>query len=258
MDTKNPNAQPENNPNSDENSRLLKIKEDFDLYKQPTVYKPVVILFVLFLFQQLSGGYVIIFYAVDLFREIGGQFQEEIDEYVALVLLGTIRFVMSIISALISKKVGRRFLLCVSGLGMFFTSLVAGFYMYVTIVPQDELKKLNIVKDNQEDNITLICVLGYVCFGSLGYLVIPWTLIGELLPVRVRGKLGGMIIGIAYLMMFVVVKIFPFLLNAVKLQCIFYVISIVNLCGVCFVVVFVPETLGRSFRQIEKYFINKR
>lgn len=72
----------------------------YQIYLQPQVYKPVTILLVLFVFQQLSGGYVIVFYAVNVFLKIGGHFGEGINEYGALLLLGTIRFVMSIVAAL--------------------------------------------------------------------------------------------------------------------------------------------------------------
>lgn len=67
---------------------------------QPQVYKPFLVLSVIFLFQQLSGGYVVIFYAINLFLKIGGRFGEGINEYGALLLLGVIRFVMSILSAM--------------------------------------------------------------------------------------------------------------------------------------------------------------
>lgn len=223
-------------------------------YTEPSVYKPAIVLFLIFFFQQLSGAYVIIFYAVDLFRKIGGHFQNGMDEYVSLVLLGTIRFVMSIISAFVSKKVGRRPLLCASGTGMCICSLVAGVHMYLTAVPQDALAKLNITKATEDDNIALVCVLGYVCLSSFGYLVIPWTLIGELLPVKVRGKVGGLMISVAYVMMFFMVKVFPFLLETMQIQFMFLVISVVNLVGVGFVFFFLPETHGKSFRDIEKYF----
>jgi facilitated trehalose transporter len=237
----------------EESTRLLKIKKELSIYKEPIVYKPFCILLIIFVFQQLSCGYVIIFYAVDLFREIGGHFEKGLDEFVALVLLGSIRFIMAIISALISKRVGRRPLFFISGLGMCLTSLVAGVYMYFTVMPPDELAKLSIQKD-KTDNIALYCVLGYVCFSSLGYLVIPWTLIGELLPVKVRGVLGGVMISIAYILMFFTVKIFPFVLDLIKIQCVFYVMSLVNVCGVIFIFFFLPETLGKTFNDIEGYF----
>ena len=229
------------------------MKKQLKVYKEPIVYKPFTILFTIFVFQQLSCGYVIIFYAVDLFREIGGHFEKGLDEFVALVLLGSIRFIMAIVSSLISKRIGRRPLFFISGLGMCLTSLVAGIYMYFTVIPPDELAKLSIQKD-KSDNIALYCVLGYVCFSSMGYFVIPWTLIGELLPVKVRGVLGGLMISIAYVLMFFTVKVFPFVLDLIKIQCLFYVMALVNLCGVIFMFFFLPETLGKTFKDIEAYF----
>lgn len=240
---------------SNDRAPLLKLRTGFSVYKEPTVYKPVIILCILFLLQQLSGAYVIIFYAVDVFKEIGGHFKGGIDEYTCLVLLGAIRFIMSVISAVISSKVGRRTLLCLSALGMCLCSLVAGLYMYLKEVPQ-ELEKLHISNEN-DDNITLICVLGYVCFSALGVLVIPWTLIGELLPVRVKGKLGGVIVALAYVFMFVLVKLFPYILKAFRIEFIFFVISIVNLACICFVFFCLPETLGKTFKDIENYFIKR-
>jgi facilitated trehalose transporter len=67
------------------------------LYREQRVYKPFLVLTGLFVFQQLSGAYVIIFYAVDIFMKIGGNFSDSVDAYIASVGLGIIRFAMSIV-----------------------------------------------------------------------------------------------------------------------------------------------------------------
>lgn len=92
---------PENASHEDDLEESNLIRERwYHIYQQPQVYKPFAILVVLFVFQQLSGGYAIVFYAVNLFLKIGGHFGEGINEYGALLLLGSIRFVMSIVAAL--------------------------------------------------------------------------------------------------------------------------------------------------------------
>lgn len=70
------------------------------LFAEPRVFKPFSILICLFFFQQISGPYVIIFYAIDLFVKIGGQFGDHVNEYGAMLLLGIIRFLMSILCAM--------------------------------------------------------------------------------------------------------------------------------------------------------------
>lgn len=68
LDTK--NLRPtQNEPN--ERSVLLKMKKNLLVYREPIVYKPLITLIIIFIFQQLSGAYVIIFYAISLFEKIG-------------------------------------------------------------------------------------------------------------------------------------------------------------------------------------------
>lgn len=204
------------------------------------------------MFQQLSGAYVIIFYAVNLFLKIGGDF-EGINEYGALLLLGILRFLMTIVAAVCSRSFGRRTLMFVSGLGMALTTLTAGIVLYLKNLNMDVTDA--IVFRNAE-LIVLICVLGYVCFSALGFLVIPWTLIGEILPIDVKGKLGGLVIGLAYVLMFGVVKAFPYAIDWLGPIGLFYLFAATSFLGVIFVFVVLPETLGKSFDEIESYFMS--
>lgn len=253
-------------------SLFLTLKEYLRLCAEPIVYKPFIILLIIFIFEQASCAYAILFYAVTFFKTIGGQYQHSIDAYVALVSLGTIRFIMAIISALISKKNGRRPLMFTSALGMCATSILAGIFTsggshviqssdnstYSNLTNStNNLKSLTSDSNLINDNMTLYCVLGYVAFSSLGYLVIPWALIGELLPTKVKGKLGGLMVSLAYVLMFVIVKIFPFMLDVITLDVLFYTMGALNAGGFVFMYLFLPETLGKTFSDIEKYFIRK-
>lgn len=67
--------------------------------RRPNVYKPVLLLVAIFFFQQITGGYAIIFYAINFFLKIGGNFGDHIDEYDAMLMLGVLRFLVSLISA---------------------------------------------------------------------------------------------------------------------------------------------------------------
>lgn len=53
----------------------------------------------IFIFQQLTGGYAVIFYAIKILK-IGEKFNSNNNEYGALFMIGAIRFAMSIFSAL--------------------------------------------------------------------------------------------------------------------------------------------------------------
>lgn len=69
----------------------------------------------------------------------------------------------------------------VSGLGMGLCTLVAGLYLYYT----QSIDAGGLAEHIENDYILLVCILGYVSFSAIGFLVIPWALIGELLPTEV-------------------------------------------------------------------------
>lgn len=265
---------------SKEASCYSKICNTISVFLRPSALKPLLLLIVIFLLQQLSGAYPIIFYAVQLFQSVESNF----NEYTALVILGVLRFLMSIVSFGLSGVFGRRTLMLFSSVGMTLTSLAtAVIYSQANMeshIPKNSTSNLltkNITSFALETNsyhfnntssvpvdivpliqippwIGIACIIVFVGISTIGVLTIPWTLTGELLPTTVRGTGSGLIVSFAYILLFLVVKSFPVLLLILKVSGLFYLFSLVSFTTVVFVYFFLPETLGKSLKEIEQYF----
>lgn len=233
--------------------------------KHPQVYKPLIILVILFLLQQLSGGYVLIFYTINIFRNLGSEFVTSVDENLASLLLGTIRLIMAIIAAALSQRCNRKTLLYVSTIGM-------AFFAYVTAIKMWNinhhghslfLKQANfstVEYENDESTnfgnyFVLTSILAYILFASLGLLIIPWTCIAELFSIKYKANFGGLTVAIAYVLMSAVLKIFPFILESFAISNIFLIFGTSSLACCIFVYFYLPETHRKTFTEIENYFI---
>lgn len=232
---------------------VTSIKNYYYNFILPSAYKPIIILLVLFLLQQLSGSYIVIFYAMSIFDQMGETLGESFNENNALVLLGVVRFVISILTVFSSKKYGRRIICILSGIGMTISMFLSGICMYFTASYEN-------TKETAVDYkwFLLLFVLSYICFSTFGVINIPWTLIGELIPMSIRGIAGSLIISFAYLMMFVVIKSYPYISKIMSIGNIFFLFSFTSLIGTTYVYFFLPETLNKSFSDIEKMFTSNK
>lgn len=103
------------------------------------------------------------------------------------------------------------------------------------------------------DWLSLLFILLYVFFSAVGVIVIPWTMISELLPSYARGVCSGLMISYGYVCMFFMVKAFPFAIHSSVIGT-FNVFGLVSFTLVGFVYFYLPETKGKTFVEIEKYF----
>lgn len=232
------------------------------------VVKPFLILIVLFLLQQFCGGYILIFYTLNIFRNLGSEFLRTIDERVALILVGLIRLIMAIIAALTAHKCKRKFLLCISSIGMGLGALIAaGAMMTVKNLDQSLFLKRSLTSENItlseaesasqnfSNYVILTSVLIYILFASLGILIIPWTLISEMFSIRHKAKCGGLVVAFAYVLMALILKGFPVALEVFSLPIIFMIFGTACFLTTLYVILVLPETHQKSFEEIEKHYI---
>lgn len=223
----------------------------------PTVVRPVRVLAVVFLLQQLSGCYPVIFYAVPVIRSImGAEGDGGPTRMDTLITMGIVRLLTSLVACALSQHVGRRPLLIGSSLAMALSAA-----MVALTCPSAADNDLN---GNDQETPThllpLVGVAAFVCSGSAGVLVFPWTLIGEILPVSVRAMAGSVLVSYAYALMFAVLKVFPYFVASFdgggggSVAVAFGGFAAASLALAVYTHAYLPETLGKRFHEIEEYF----
>ncbi|KAL3270533.1 hypothetical protein HHI36_021071 [Cryptolaemus montrouzieri] len=209
-------------------------------FLKPTGYKPFLILIGLFVFQQLSGIYITLFYSVEFFQAVG----TDINPYLSSILIGIVRAVMSIVNTYMLKSFRRRPLILWSSLGMAACMFTSGLF---TMWIKNGTTTLNW--------IPVIAVMLYVVSSMIGLLSIPWTMTAELFPIEIRGVAHSWVYSGAYLAMFFSVQNY----HTLERECngvagVQWFFAAVSLGGLLYSFIFLPETHECELSEIQDYF----
>lgn len=124
--------------------------------------------------------------------------------------------------------------------------------------------------------IPVMCIFAFTITCTMGFLVVPWVMIGELYPQKVRGIIGGFTTCSAHIFVFLVVKTYPMMASALHEHGTFLTYGAVSLigkyilhssrqifsakhistllAGTVFFYFYLPETKGKTLQEIEEYF----
>ncbi|CAB3384187.1 Hypothetical predicted protein [Cloeon dipterum] len=206
--------------------------------------KPLALVIFYFFTYQFSGISVLTFYNVQIVESTGAN----VDSSMAAVCFGVIRLVFNVIGCYLLTFCGRRFLTIASGVASGTAMLTLGVHHYLdaTGIVASEAWLWRYLP-------ILSIVFFYVSY-SMGYLLVPWVLTGEIYPAKIRGLLGGITTCFAHSFLFAAVKSFPYLMENVGFHGSFCFYGCTVAFGSIILFILLPETRGRTLLQIESSF----
>lgn len=215
-----------------------------ELFQKPNLM-PLLISLGLMLFQQLSGINAVIFYTVTIFQDAGSS----IDENLCTIIVGIVNFLSTFVATILIDRLGRKVLLYISNVCMIVTLMTLGTFFYMRHAGYDleHLGWLPLVS-------FVIFVIGF----SLGFGPIPWLMMGEILPAKVRGSAASIVTAFNWACTFLVTKTFIDITEAIGSYGAFWLFGSVCCVGMLFIVFCVPETQGQSLEEIEKKMTDKQ
>lgn len=207
--------------------------------------RPVLLVLSHFLLRELGGPSVIFMYSAYMFALAGVQ----LDAFTCSILVGAMRLLATMASALVSDRVGRRAMLLCTAVVCAAAQAVAGGALL--------LGKDTTLGGGTLSLIPLVAVLLYVAFYGVGLAPIPWVLVGELLPTAVRSLGAAIVSSVFALSVFVINFIFPSLIALLSLGGTFLLFAVVNASLALVVLFFLPETSGLTLKEVELVFASK-
>lgn len=222
---------------------VMSWKEKIVNLKSPELIKPLFIMIVFFITCQFSGVNAVAFYSIEIVEKAVGK---GLDHYLAMLIIDSLRVVMSVVACVICKQYGRRPLCFISGV---FTALsMVGLAMYLYWTEGKETTNMSW--------LPLSCLMIYITAISIGLVPLPWIMCGEVFPTRMRGLGSGISSATTFASFFVVVKTAPGMMTNLGEVVTFLIYGIIALVGTLVLYFILPETKGKSLQEIEERFKN--
>ncbi|EAT41278.1 AAEL007050-PA [Aedes aegypti] len=203
------------------------------------VLLPLAIGLALLSIQQLSGIDAVIFFTVEIFRSAGSS----LDGHLATIVVGAVQVLSNFAALFVVDRAGRKPLLIISGVIMSIAMASMGAAFYLNSIGNTDFGYLPVIS-------LIVFMIGF----SIGFGCIPFLLMGELFPTAQRSLLSSLAGSFNLAVMFVVIKTYHPLEDAISTSGTFWMYSILCAIGVVFVIAVVPETKGRDLETIHKLF----
>lgn len=223
-----------------------KVREKFE---SKSTFKPLVLSIIIMFFQQFCGINAVVFYAQDIFEETKYKTNAAL---VSSFTVGGTELFGTLIGVILTDLLGRRILLVCSSLGMFLSSGAMGTFYFLNSEPYCHPGSLKCRDDLNP--LAIVSIILYVMSFSIAWGGLPWLLLSEIFPLHIRGVGMGLAGGASWIFAAIVTGFFKEYQKAVKPWGAFWSFSLICVLSMLFVIIFIPETRGKSLEDIENYF----
>lgn len=220
-----------------------------------------------FFLGHFSGMTTLQTYAVQIFQTL----HTPIDKYYATLLLGIVELLGTLVCVVGVHYVGKRPLTFFSTVGSGVCFLVVATYAYHIDVHYLAMPvKLNVTAPG---NVTAaanttnvapaftalqwlptVFLIGSAFISHCGIRLLPWILIGEVYPADVRAMASGISGGVGYIFGFAANRAFLSMTRTLTLPGTFWLYGGLSLLGTVILYLYLPETEGRTLKDIELHF----
>ncbi|XP_022919965.1 facilitated trehalose transporter Tret1-like [Onthophagus taurus] len=196
--------------------------------------------------QQFNGNTALEAYIQPIIESSNSGIEPEI----ASIIIGCIQLPAVYLSGILVDKLGRKPLLLTSTIGCSIALFGEGTYFLI----KDYLEK-------STSDIGWLPTTGLALFwicNPIGMMTLPYVLLGELFPTNIKGVAVGLATFYGGATSFLVSKFFKPLSNAIGIYSVFYIFCGICIAGTLFVFIFLPETKGKNFQEIQEIIHKKK
>ena len=184
------------------------------------------------------------------------------------IAVGAVQFVGTALACLLMDKAGRRILLWTTALGMCVSLLVLGIYFEIYIPPKDSgsasdtVSLLGSISHSVPAKsiswLSILCLVLFNLIFALAWGPVPWLVMSEIFPLRVRGPASSFATMANWTLAFIVTKTYESMASALTIQGVYWFYAGCCFLGFIFVYLLLPETKGKTLEEIEALFDKDR
>jgi|TARA_B110000090_G_scaffold200562_1_gene241650 SP family xylose:H+ symportor-like MFS transporter len=190
-------------------------------------------------FQQFVGINVVLYYAPEIFKNMGSGTDASL---LQTIVVGAVLLIFTVLAILTVDKFGRKPLMIIGALGMAISMFALGTTFFT--------ETLGIM--------ALVFMLLYVACFAMSWGPVVWVLLSEMFPNKIRGRAMALAVAAQWISNYLVSWTFPimdkntFLLEKFNHGFAYWIYGAMSVLAMLLVWKYVPETKGKTLEEMEK------